>query len=114
MDDNKEKIIAGLTHFFGIFLGPFPGLLVFLIRSGEGHARDQAREALNFQLTLIVLSLIGGMLIMLYIGIYILFVIYAADVILSIIAAFRSSSGEKYRYPFNIRFIKPPGGYASI
>jgi len=114
MDENKERLIAGLTHFIGIFFGPFPGLIVFFIKSGEGLARDQAREALNFQLTIILVSIIGWALVTLYIGVYLLFFIGVADVLFSIIGSVRASSGEEYRYPFNIRFIKGPGGYASI
>jgi hypothetical protein len=45
-------------------------------------------------------------LIWVLIGIPLLIVVALTDVVLTIVAAVKTSRGELYRYPFTIRFLK--------
>jgi len=73
---------------------------------------DQAKEALNFSLLVtgvfVVLMALG--LLTLGIGFVIalpiMVIVGIAALILTIIAAMKANEGIRYRYPFNIRFIK--------
>lgn len=110
-------LVVGLATaaVFG-FVGP---LLVWLFKRDEHPFTDHhAKEALNFQLTVLLVlvlsvalaipALIFGVLT-LGIGLVLLGVLAVvaavAWVVLPIIGAVKASNGEGYRYPLTIRFI---------
>ncbi len=108
---------AGLATaaIFG-WVGP---LVVWLIKRDEHPFTDHhAKEALNFQLTVLVAIAAGALLTIpavivgvLTLGIGLLLigaVVFAAFVawfVLPIMAAIKASNGEGYRYPLTIRFV---------
>jgi uncharacterized Tic20 family protein len=103
-------MLAHLSAFLG-FLMPFGNLigpgLVWAIKGKElDFVATEAKEALNFQLTVIFLALIGGVLAMVLIGFLVLALLGIADIILIIVAAVSASNGRPYRYPFTLRLIK--------
>jgi uncharacterized protein len=101
-----DKNIAVLTHLGGIFFSVLPGLIVWLLKKDDSaFIGEQAREALNFQITVLIGYLIAGLLILVLVGILLWPVIYVANIILCIIAAVRTSKGEHYRYPLTLRLI---------
>lgn len=96
------------------FLGP---LIVWLIKKDEMRfVDDQGKEALNFQLNVLLLTValgvIAGPLVLLTLGLGLLLLIPlvllfgAAAIVMPIIAAIKVNAGETYRYPFIIRLIK--------
>lgn len=94
------------------FLGP---LLVLLVRSDSPWVRRQAVESLNFQLSMLIYGIVGGLLavlvVLLTLGIGILAVVplalaaVAFWLVFTIIGAVRASNGEDYRYPLTIRMV---------
>ena len=52
-NQESDRLIIVLTHFGGIFFGFLPSLLVYLVKN-EGWVKENARNALNWQLTSIV------------------------------------------------------------
>jgi uncharacterized Tic20 family protein len=66
---------------------------------------DQAKESLNFQISICIYALISFVLIIMIIGIFLLIGVGVAGVILTIIASVKASNGEAYRYPLTIRLI---------
>ena len=104
---------AVLCHLAGLFgagvplvghvLGP---LVVWLIQRNEHpFIDDQGKEAVNFQISMVIYGIIGALLVCVVVGIVILPVLYVLDVILVIVAAVNASRGEAYRYPMTIRLI---------
>ena len=96
---------AGLllvTCYFG-WVGPL------IIRSGQGatdpFVRDQATEALNFQITIAIAGIISGVLLLVLIGFLLLPLVWLAGVILGFIGGQAAAKGEAYRYPFAIRLV---------
>lgn len=95
------------------FLGPL--VLWLLLRERGPIVRDQATEALNFNISWLVWGLVlliaGAVLSIPTVGIAIfpalvlLAALGIAWLILVIVAAVRAASGETYRYPLTIRFI---------
>ena len=91
------------------FLGP---LIVYLIKKDEdAFVADQAREALNFNLSfllyLVVLGVVTFVLIFLIVGLFLIPLLIAlaiAHVVLVIIAGVQANKGIAYRYPLTIRF----------
>lgn len=69
------------------------------------YISEQAREALNFQITLLIAYLIAGVLVFILIGFLLIFLVWLANIIFSILAAVAASKGENYRYPLSLRLI---------
>jgi uncharacterized Tic20 family protein len=114
-DPRQWAMIAHLSALAGLFIGfNFLGpLIVYLIKKDEDpFVRDQAVEALNFNLSvfiyLTVLGIATFILILVVVGVLLIPVLAAAViawVVFVIIAATRANNGEAYRYPLTIRFV---------
>ena len=103
----EDQSMAMLAHLLGIlgFLGP---LIIWLLKKDQSpFVNDQGREALNFQLTVLIGYIVGWLLIYVFcIGLLIVFPLMIASLVLHIIAAMKANQGIAYRYPFSIKFIK--------
>lgn len=111
--------LCGLSWLLGggglIFI-PF-GALVFITILGpliiwrtKGETMpfvaEQAKESLNFQITVFLLGVLFAFLALILIGFVLLWILGLANLILVIIAAIRVSDGKPYRYPFCLRLVK--------
>jgi uncharacterized Tic20 family protein len=109
-DTRNWAMAAHLSSFLGLIMGgflAFVGPLVIWLIKREEHRfiADHAREALNFNLSMLLYSLVAGVLSMVLIGIPILIALFVAYIVFTIIASVNASNGEAYRYPITIRFI---------
>jgi|SRR5690606_4328674 len=118
-DQQTWRVLAhasALIQFIGIpsFVGP---LVVWLLRRDDAVVEPHAREALNFQLSLIIYFAIGivvGIIALVtLVGIPLAVLIFAflgvlllAEVVFAILASLAASRGEFYRYPLSIELIK--------
>lgn len=94
------------------FLAP---LLVMLVKTDSPFVRRHAAESLNFQISILIYSVVGAVLaflvVVLTLGIGLIVVVPLAVVVLLVVlvlvlkATARASAGQDYRYPFTIRFI---------
>ncbi len=101
---SDEKTMGILSHILTLVLGFIAPLVIYLIKKDESsYIADQARESLNFQLTLVLACIVLAVTI---IGILLIWPVVIVGWVFVIIATIRASEGKKYRYPFNIRFIK--------
>jgi hypothetical protein len=95
---------SGFIIPFGSLLGP---LIVWAIKKDEDpFINDQGKEAINFQLTLLIGFVISIILMFVFIGILLIAVLVVYCIIMVIIAAMKANEGELYRYPYTIRFFK--------
>ena len=103
-------VTAGWAGSIGCFLGP---LVIWLMKKETmPFVDDQAKEALNFNITvaiaffvLFVLT-IGTLGIGIIITAPLMIIIGLAWLVLTVIAAFKSNEGVRDRYPFAIRLVK--------
>ncbi|MBD9534795.1 DUF4870 domain-containing protein [Stenotrophomonas sp. ATCM1_4] len=105
-DDNT---IAMLVHLSGIILSFIVPLIIWLVNKDNQDKKflsDNAKEALNFQITLIGVYIIGTILTIILIGALINFAAWIACIVFSIIAGLAANKGQTYRYPMTIRLIK--------
>ena len=105
----EDRNIAMLTHISGIILGFIVPLIIWLVnkdKSDKGWLNDQAKEALNFQITLLIVYVVGTILTVILIGALINLVAWLTCIVLSIMAALKVNEGVAYRYPFALRLIK--------
>lgn len=113
-DTRNWAMAAHLSSFLGawVFLAFVGPLVVWLLRRDDDpFVAEHAREALNFNLNLLlwlaaaivfVVATIGfGLLVVIPIGL----VIGLTWLILTVVAAVKASNGERYRYPLTIRFV---------
>jgi uncharacterized protein len=100
--------LAGLLGLRLPIVGHLVGIVGTLViwqlkRDDHPFIDDQGKEAVNFQISMLIYSVI---LFCTIIGIALLFVLWIAEVVLIIIAAIKAGEGEAYRYPLTLRLIK--------
>lgn len=119
--DDKTRTWAIISHLsalivllgipFGNILGPF--VVWLFARDKYPPVEDQAKEAMNFQISMSIYAVVALILAIGFTPVLIGFLFYpvvglivAADLILTIIASLRASKSELYRYPLTIRMIR--------
>ena len=96
--------LAGFVIPFGNIIGP---LVVYLMKKGQNaFIEGEAKESLNFQITVAILAIPCFILVFLLIGIPLLLALGIGSLIFIILAAIKASEGTPYRYPINFRLIK--------
>ncbi len=109
-DENMWAMFCHLSALVG-FVIPFGNiiapLIIWTLKKDEyPHVNDQGKEAINFQLSITVYILISVVLVFVVIGIPLLIILGIFSLIMTVIAALNANDGNKYRYPFTIKFIK--------
>ena len=103
---SQERTLALLAHLLGIVAGWVAPLIIYLVVNNDAYTKTQARESLNFQITLLIGYVIGGILSMVLIGFLVALAVWVYGLIMVIIAAMAVNKGEDYRYPFALRLVK--------
>lgn len=95
---------------WGFFIGP---LVIWLMKKDTmPFVADQAKESLNFNITISAIFLILLILSLVTLGIGflitlpIMLIIGIAALVLIIIAAMKANQGIAYRYPFTVRLVQ--------
>ena len=97
---------ASFAHLGGI-LGPLPSLIIWLVFKDRGaFTNTEGKEALNFQITILMAYIVGMILSIVVIGFLISLAAWIAAVIFSIMGFLKAKDGVSYRYPFALRLIK--------
>lgn len=98
--------LSALTGFlipFGNLIGP---LVVWQLKKENPFVEDQAKEALNFQITVFIAVLVCLLLSIIAIGMLLLPIVGIGALVLAVLAGIKANGGEAYRYPFTLRLIK--------
>jgi len=105
-DSKGWAVAAHLLPWIGLgFLGP---LIIWLIKRDEDvFVELHAREALNFQISLIIYLVISVILMLVIIGLFLFPAVVIFGLIVNVIAAIKAANGDWYRYPLIIRFVNP-------
>jgi uncharacterized protein len=113
LDDRTLAMLAHASGIIGMFtvgiLGFLGPLVIYLMcQETSKFVASQAKEALNFQISLLLLSVAMVLLSLLTCGfaLPLVFVVPAMQLIFGIIAPMQVWSGKNYRYPLTIRIIK--------
>lgn len=124
-DDRNLAMLAHLSALLGLILsagllmilGPLIFWLVHKDKPEKAFVADQAKEALNFQITVTLIGIAIALVMMVmafipFIGWLILVLLWivaialvVAEVVLIIIAALKAKDGIAYRYPFTLRLV---------
>ena len=107
LSPSDEKLWATLVHIGGIFFSFLPALIGYLVLKDRGpFVAEHTKTALNFQLTLLIVYVVGTVTSIIVIGVLILIAAAIMLVIFSILAAVAANNGQTYKYPLTIEFIK--------
>ena len=102
-------LTSGWAGSIGFFIGP---LVIWLMKKDTmPFVNDQAKEALNFAITVSLACVVLVMLTILSLGIGalltipLMLIIGITALVLIIIAAMKANQGIAYRYPFTLRLV---------
>lgn len=97
--------LSAFVQFAGVpaVLGP---LVVWLMKRDDPLVEDQAKEALNFNISYMIYGFVAAVSIILLVGLILLPVVLVTWFVLVIVATVKAAAGETYRYPMTIHFIR--------
>jgi len=96
--------LAGFVIPFGNIIGP---LVIWLMKKDQYPEVDrQGKEAINFQISLMIWVIVSVILIILVIGIFLLIALGVLQLVMIIVASVKSNNGERFKYPLSIEFHK--------
>ncbi|HYV39958.1 MAG TPA: DUF4870 domain-containing protein [Gemmataceae bacterium] len=106
-----DRNMAFISHLVGGFIGFIVPLIIWLIKKDQSKfVDDQGKEALNFQLTILIghVVLVPVMCIPVagLIAIPLHLALRVFSVVFGIIGGMAAQKGEVYRYPIALRMIK--------
>ena len=101
---HASALLGVFLHFPGHLLPP---LILWLIKRDESPELDaHGKEAVNFQISMLIYNAIAAVFCIILVGFVFLFILWVLNTIFVIIAAIQASDGKFYRYPMTIRFIQ--------
>lgn len=97
--------ISGFFIPFGSIIGP---LVVWVMKKDTMPLVDQhGKEALNFQITVLLALLVSGASMAVLIGFLLVPIVIVGALVLTIMAVVKVSNGQlDYKYPWSLRLIK--------
>jgi len=109
-----SALLGGLVtgHWLGVgcFIGP---LIIWLAKKDNlPFVDDQAKEALNFNITVAIVGVVLLLLSIVTFGIGLIVTVPVGVIVgvfwlvCLIVAAIKSNEGERYRYPLSLRLVK--------
>jgi uncharacterized protein len=110
---SDDKLWAAIAHFsslavyasgVGHILGP---LIIWLWkRDTSPFVAEEAKEALNFNISITIYGVIAGVLVLVFVGVFLLAALGIFHLVFVIVAGLKALEGRPYRYPLNLRLIK--------
>ncbi len=104
----EDTGLAALAHILGMFTGFLGPLVIYMLRNEEDLPRDQAREVINFQITVKMATIGSVLLIPIAVGILLFLAVICGDLIFSVAGTLAAYRGERYRYPVCLRLLTTP------
>ena len=107
MGATDDRTLATISHAGQLLGGVVVPLVIYLIKKDESpFVADQAKEALNFSITVVIASIVSIPLFFVLVGILTFLATMVLAFVLPIIAAVAANRGEWYRYPLCIRLVR--------
>jgi uncharacterized Tic20 family protein len=107
--DNQLLVVTHLSQLLTCITG-FGGLIVPLIiwitqKNDVANMDEQGKAIINFQISLIILSIICIPFCFIFIGFIGLFVLWVLSLIMPILNAINASNDAPINYPLSFRFL---------
>jgi len=108
-EDRLWGAVAHLSAFAIYFsgIGHIVGPMVIWLwkRDTNPFVAEEAKEAMNFNISVTIYAIVAAVLILLLIGIPLLICIHFFQVICIIVGALKASDGRHFKYPLNLRLV---------
>jgi uncharacterized protein len=107
-DANNRAMISHLSAFV-MFLGIpslFGPLVAWLVWRDDPYVGEQAKEALNFNISMLIYGAVAFLSVFVLVGFVLLPILFIVWLVLVIDASVKASRGTGYRYPFTIRLVQ--------
>jgi uncharacterized protein len=107
----EQKLWATVAHLGGVLafypvIHLIPALVIFAVYlKKDAFVRDQAREALNFQIVIMILYIGARILNALPFFPNLILLVWIFSLVFAVLAAISTGKGRPYRYPITYRFI---------
>jgi hypothetical protein len=113
MSEDEERKWAMFAHIgtFSSMFVPLGNIIAPIViwqmkKNESSFVVEQAKESLNFQITLMIYALISFLLVFIIIGFFLIFGLVIFGLIIVIVAGAKANDGEHYRYPMTLRLVK--------
>ena len=114
----EEKTFLMLMHLSLLagFIIPFAGIVLpivmWVLHKDKFKTIDNhGKVILNWLISALIYLIVGGILTVVLVGTFILFVLGIIAIVFPIIGAIKASKGELWAYPLTIKFFKPTLSY---
>jgi uncharacterized Tic20 family protein len=102
----EQKLLAALCHG-GVFLAaPILIPIVIMLISTDDYVKTQAKEALMFQILLVIGGIISGILVIVIVGFLGLIAVGIATLVMPLIAIVNVLNGNDYSYPISGKWAR--------
>ncbi len=109
-----ERTWAMIAHFSALatFIAPPIGgvlgpLVVWLAkREQSAFVAEAAKEAMNFNIAVLVGYLVCALLVFVFVGILLGAALFVFWLVMTVVAGIRASEGVHYRYPVSLRIVR--------
>ena len=106
LGEAEDRQWASFAHLGGI-IGFLPSLIIWLVFKDRGSfTNTEAKEALNFQITILIAYIVGSILSVIIVSFLITLAAWVVAILFSIFGFLKAKDGVAYRYPFALRLIK--------
>ncbi|WP_434521726.1 DUF4870 domain-containing protein [Halorubrum sp. AS12] len=103
-EPDGDTTMAAITHILALFTWVVGPLVVYVV-TDDAFVKENARNAINWQIWLTVYSLIALALVFLFVGFLALPVLGLLDTVFVVIAAVKAADGEAWSYPLTIDLL---------
>ena len=100
----NENTTSALIHALSLVTGFIAPLIAYIVADNE-TVKENARNALNWQISLTVYLIISGILTIVIVGFLTAAVLAFLDLIFCIKAAMKASGGETWSYPLTVDLL---------
>jgi len=104
----EERQLAMLAHLGGIlpFGGFLPPLGLWAMKMGSSpFVEDQAKESLNLQINVLMLTILCSISCMVWVGFILVPALLVVNAAYCYMGGMAAKEGKVWRYPYNIRYL---------
>ena len=109
-DDRTWGMLAHLSAFVGVLIpigSIIAPLVIWLVKKDQSlFVAENARESLNFNITIAIAILVSWALTLILIGILMFGVVVLYWLVMTILASIKANEGNVYRYGISLRLVK--------
>lgn len=102
----ESKNLALLCWLGSTLLAFIPGLAFYLAKKDDAYVQDQAKEALNWGITFVLMLIVGNVLTIILVGFLVIIAVWLCHIVFCVMGAVAVSDGKPFRVPFALRLIK--------